>query len=157
MKTIKQIAEEIGVSKQAVQKRISREPLCTSIQEYICIQQGTKYIDESGETLIKKAFEGKVYTGVAGNVDIDNNNSVDTVHALINMLQNELDVKNKQIQELTAALEHTTASLQAAQALHAGTMQKRLEATDIKSGDIADEKHGNKIWNWFRGKKAEDR
>jgi len=49
------------------------------------------------------------------------------------MLQSELDSKNKlideqqqTIRELTAALENTTASLHAAQSLHAGTMQKQL-------------------------------
>jgi hypothetical protein len=49
------------------------------------------------------------------------------------MLRCELDVKNKQIEDLTsanrdltAALEHTTASLNAAQVLHAGTMQNNL-------------------------------
>ena len=32
MKTIRQIADEIGVSKQAVFKKIKREPLSTSLQ-----------------------------------------------------------------------------------------------------------------------------
>ena len=30
-KTIKQIAYEMGVTKQAVQKRLSREPLCSGV------------------------------------------------------------------------------------------------------------------------------
>lgn len=148
MKTIKQIAGEIGVSKQAVQKRISREPLCTSIQPYIYMEVGTKYIDETGEKLIKEAFEGKVYTTVADNEPIDKAETVDTVHTLINMLQNELDVKNKQIQELTAALENTTASLHAAQVLHAGTMQNRLEPGDTEDTAVSK----NRLWNWFRKK-----
>ena len=48
MKTIKQIAEEIGVSKQAVQKRIAREPLCTHLCPHIQTENGTKYIDDTG-------------------------------------------------------------------------------------------------------------
>ena len=55
-KTIRQIAEELGVSKQAVQKRMSRKPLCTSIQMYISTVHGVKYIDDVGETIIKMAF-----------------------------------------------------------------------------------------------------
>ena len=130
MKTIKQLADEIGVSKQAVQKRIAREPLYTCIQPYIHTKQGTKYIDDEGERLIIEAFGDKVYTEVADNVHIDKNNHV---HTLVTMLQEQLQVKDRQIEardiqigELTAALENTTASLHAAQALHAGTMRKQL-------------------------------
>lgn len=131
MKTIKQIADEIGVSKQAVQKRLSREPLYTSTQPYIHTKQGTKYIDEQGEKLIISAFNGKVYTKVADNVHIDETDN--HVYTLIATLQEQLQIKDRQISdlqksngELTAALENTTASLQAAQALHAGTMHKQL-------------------------------
>lgn len=56
-KTIKQIADELGVTKQAVQKRLSREPLCTSVQPYISTVGSTKYIDGDGENLIKSAFQ----------------------------------------------------------------------------------------------------
>ena len=42
------------------------------------------------------------------------------------MLQRELGVKNEQIDELTTALSETSKALHAAQALHAGTMQKQL-------------------------------
>ena len=130
MKTIKQIADEIGVSKQAVQKRIAREPLYTSLRLCISTNKGTKYIDEIGEHLIKTAFSLREET--TGHIDVADNrdNHVDT---LISMLQRELDAKNEQlaakdeqIDKLTAALENTTASLHAAQALHAGTMQKQL-------------------------------
>ena len=54
---------------------------------------------------------------------------------VIEILQAELESKNKQlaskdrqIEDLTRALENTTASLQAEQALHAGTMQKQLSS-----------------------------
>lgn len=66
-KTIKQIADEIGVSKQAVQKRISRDPLYTSIQPYIDTVDGTKYIAVVGENLIKSAFLGNERQPVADN------------------------------------------------------------------------------------------
>ena len=60
---------------------------------------------------------------------------------LLLLLQQELEAKNEQIRQLTltvkeqaenitaltAALENTTTSLKAAQALHAGTMQERIE------------------------------
>lgn len=140
MKTIKQIADEVGATKQAVQKRLSREPLKTSIQAHISTVDGTKYIDDDGVKLIIAAYEGMdkpVDAPVDGGIDT----STDTVQTLISMLQKELDIKNKQIEDLTSALEHTTASLHAAQALHAGTMQKAL----------TDGKEQEKPAGFFRG------
>lgn len=48
-KTIKQLAEELGVSKQAIQKRLTREPLRSSVAPYISTVGGTKYIEVVGE------------------------------------------------------------------------------------------------------------
>ncbi|MBR5584413.1 MAG: hypothetical protein IKW21_07800, partial [Lachnospiraceae bacterium] len=61
-----------------------------------------------------------------------------TLQATIDLLQEQLRIKDQQLEtkdkqiaaqqeqltQLTAALDHTTTSLQAAQALHAGTMQQ---------------------------------
>jgi hypothetical protein len=41
-------------------------------------------------------------------------------------LSGELEIKNKQIADLSVALERTAESLQIAQALHGGTIQKQL-------------------------------
>lgn len=151
MKTIKQIADEIGVSKQTIQKRISREPLYTSIQLYISTQQGTKYIDENGENLIKSVFSNKVYTKVADNVYED---KLDTVHTLINILQEQLQAKDKligeqqqSIHELTSALDNTTNSLHAAQALHAGTMKKQLISSDTITENFETENPKKKFFD----------
>ena len=55
MKTIRQIADEIGVSKQAVYKRYKGK-LYTVCAPYAHTEQGTLYIDEQGENLIKQDF-----------------------------------------------------------------------------------------------------
>jgi chromosome segregation ATPase len=97
---------------------------------------GTIHISEEGETLIKSAFETNTPQTKFAEVSANQFPVVSgEVSTLITMLQQELDAKNrqlenkdKQIGELTAALENTTASLHAAQALHAGTMHKQLEA-----------------------------
>lgn len=139
MKTIRHIADELGVSKQSIQKRLSREPLCTNIQPYISTQQGTKYIDDDGILLIKLAFSDRVYTPVADNVPMDKQG---TVHTMITMLQQELNAKNEQIKELNARLAESNTALvaaqqtaQAAQALHAGTIQQQLpEPSSMRRG-----------------------
>lgn len=136
-KTIKQIADELGVSKQAVQKRMSREPLYTKIQPYIATVAGMKYIADIGEKLIKATFLPEEPATASIPTGIDKN---DPVYTLMSILQTELEsnraelaTKNQQIAELNARLADTTAALmtaqqtaQAAQALHAGTLRKQL-------------------------------
>ena len=55
MKTIRQIADELGVSKQAVYKRFKGK-LHTVCAPYAHTEQGVLYLDEQGETLIKQDF-----------------------------------------------------------------------------------------------------
>lgn len=108
-KTIRQIAEELGVSKQAVQKRISREPLHSSVYAYIDKVGGVLYIAYTGEKLIKQAFlkDDRIQIG---------DNQLTTLYTplstpvstptdkLYEILKEELEAKNKQIEELTKEL-----------------------------------------------------
>ena len=55
MKTIRQIADELGVSKQAVYKRFKGK-LHTVCAPYAHTEQGVLYLEERGETLIKQDF-----------------------------------------------------------------------------------------------------
>lgn len=55
-KSIKQIADEIGVSKQAIFKKIKREPLSTSLQQFISTVDGRLMVSVDGEKIIKQAF-----------------------------------------------------------------------------------------------------
>jgi len=139
MKTIKQIAVEVGVTKQAVQKRIARQPLKDSLKAHITVVDGTNYIDDEGEKIIKDVYK---YTDAVIGTDSDVHMRLDigqgtdkTIDTLISMLQNELEVKNKQIEDLSVALVAAQQTAQAAQALHAGTMQTQQieEKTEKKS------------------------
>jgi len=130
VKTIKQIADEVGVSKTAVRKKITPE-LKTRFSETV---SGVIYILPEGESIIKKAFAStRPQTAFAG--DSENLFAEDSGHVsvLIDILQKELNIKNEQIKELNNRLAESNAALvaaqqsaQAAQALHAGTMQKQL-------------------------------
>jgi len=124
MKTIKQIADEIGATKTAVQKRIARDPLYTQLSPHITMRGGTKYIDKKGETIIKSAFRS-----VDKDMDMGIDTGIDRVNMLISIIneqQKTIQGQSDSIRELTKALEHTTASLNAAQALHAGTIKQQL-------------------------------
>ena len=136
MKTIRQIADEIGVSKTAVSKQIANLGLRSGLRK-----NGNQFaIDEHQEALIKQAFFEKS--------QIENENQSQTktqtenrevgdlvcvLQATIDTLQGQLEVKDRQIEQqaqtitrLTDALAAAQQTAAAAQALHAGTIQQQL-------------------------------
>ncbi|MGL5254253.1 MAG: hypothetical protein ACRC9L_04525 [Brevinema sp.] len=168
-KTIKQIADELGVSKTAVRKKMSDE-VKTKFAETV---SGVIYISVSGENLIKQAFSRDEpqteVSGVCGNQFPPVSGQVSGEFAVvIEVLKQQLEVKDRQIEqqqqsikELTAALENTTDSLKAAQALHAGTIHQQLEnlppisinqlndQQDIPSAEL---NRKQRFWSKFFGK-----
>lgn len=56
IKTIREIADEIGVSKQAVFKKINRQPLSTELMGLTATIGGRLMVSVDGERLIKRAF-----------------------------------------------------------------------------------------------------
>lgn len=138
MKTIRQIADEIGVSKTAVNKQIANLGLRSGLRK-----NGNQFaIDEHQEALIKQAFSEKSQT------EIENQSQTKTqtekhevgdlvcvLQATIDTLQGQLEVKDRQIEQqaqtitrLTDALAAAQQTAVAAQALHAGTIQQQLVA-----------------------------
>jgi len=95
MKTIKEIAEEIGVSKQAVYKRYKGK-LHESVKLYVRTVDGTIRIMEQGENIIKQDFSSDT-TYAWRSMER-------TCEELVFMLKRELMIKNRQITELTAVI-----------------------------------------------------
>jgi hypothetical protein len=56
MKTIKQIAEEIGVSKQAIFYKMNKPPLSETLKPFMDKFDGVLTVFPNGEKLIKQAF-----------------------------------------------------------------------------------------------------
>lgn len=161
-KTIKQIADELRVSKQAVWQRVKRSAeLSAMLADHSETVNGTVYVDDVLEQRIKEQYperptvdetpinigETVDETGVnvdkttvnkAQNVDetsseIDVNTLIVTLQNTVDTLQQQLTVKDNQIDELTVMLKASqeqqatlVSALTAAQALHAGTIQERL-------------------------------
>ena len=161
MKTIRQIADEIGVSKQAVYKRYKGK-LHTVCAPYTHTEQGVLYLSEQAETLIKQDFlkddrsNGALRMRSIGAVPEQSQEAgvVAVLQATIDTLQGQLEVKDRQIEELNARLAEVSAALlaaqqtaAAAQALHAGTIQQQLltgEAGADQQGQEPEQKRG-----WF--------
>jgi len=155
MKTIRQIADEIGVSKTAVSKQIANLGLRSGLRK-----NGNQFaIDEHQEALIKQAFFEKS--------QIENENQSQTktqtenrevgdlvcvLQATIDTLQGQLEVKDRQIEQqaqtitrLTDALAAAQQTAAAAQALHAGTIQQQL----ITGEAGADQQEPEQKRGWF--------
>ncbi len=166
MKTIKEIADELGVDKQKVYRYIKQHCISEAHHEAhhdVLQRNGVKYYDETAEALIKQGLLAKSASSEAlhevhheahqNHINEAVGDTVDVVRdALISMLQGELEsknqqlaVKDKQIDDLNARLAEVSAALvaaqqtaQAAQALHAGTIQQQLIAgeTDVETEDL---------------------
>ena len=165
MKTIRQIADEIGVSKQAVYKR-SKGKLHTVCAPYAHTEQGVLYLSEQAETLIKQDFL-KDNRSNGAHTDTLTERSIGAVleqsqeagvvavlQATIDTLQGQLEVKDRQIEQQTQTITRLTDALAAAQqtaaaaqALHAGTIQQQLlsgEASTERQSQEPEQKRG-----WF--------
>lgn len=99
-KTIKQIADELGVTKQAVHQKRKSKGLSTALQPFTTTVDGIVYISVDGEKLIKQAFSDIERKQVDGSFTP----SFTPDNPLYGILKDELQAKNKQIEELTTEL-----------------------------------------------------
>ena len=121
-KTIKQLADELGVSKTAIRKYMSEE-----------FRQEHTETDRNGVITITQSG-CKLIAEIIGNnrkpIAETNENTVPDVltipREVWEALQRELDSKNKTIADLTAALKEEQLNVKSAQTLHAGTMGRQM-------------------------------
>lgn len=171
MKTIRQIADEIGVSKQAVFKKIKREPLSTSLRGLTVTVDGRLMVEVDGEKLIKQAFseikpsttDNQLTGMVDGLVDAPSTKSegktaevdgvISVLQATIDTLQGQLEVKDRQIEQqaqtitrLTDALAAAQQTVATAQALHAGTIQQQIHAGETGADQQEQEPEEKRSW-----------
>ena len=163
-KTIKEIADELGVSKTAVSKQIANLGLRSSLRK-----NGNQFaIENQQEKLIKMAFRKNKQREIAGENLVSDEQSQTTnanqsqtenhevcdlvcvLQTTVDTLQEQLSVKDQQIRELNARLAECSTALlaaqetaRAAQALHAGTIQQQLSdgedrvAASVPNGQAA--------------------
>ena len=130
MKTIRQIADEIGVSKQAVFKKIKREPLSTSLQGLTATVDGRLMVEVDGEKLIKQAFseiapsttDNQLTGAVDGLVDAPST----TDNQLTGAVDGLVDAPSTKNAEKTAEVDGVISVLQAT----IDTLQGQLEVKD---------------------------
>ena len=149
--SIKEIADTVGVSKTAVRKKIEKLGLQTEL-----LKNGNKItVDENVAKQIITAFdrptENETQTEFANQNDNEFSKVIEILQAELESKNKQLASKDRQIEDLTRALENTTASLQAEQALHAGTMQKQLSSGEEQEQAEDQEKTKNdKKRHWWQ-------
>jgi len=130
VKTIKQIADEIGVSKQAIRNQIAKLGLQSSLQK-----NGNQFaIDEEQETAIKQSFKKISQSENAKQAQSNSQNENDSLCVVVSILQEQLRVKDEQLAEKDRQIKDLTDTVKSqAQSINAdrhnelaGTLQMQL-------------------------------
>ena len=124
MKTIKQIADELGIDKQKVYRFVKKNHI-NEVHHEALQKNDVKHYDEVAESLIKSAFlESEVHHEALQTTS--NDAVIDVLLMQSEALQKELEIKNRQIEELTKMLADNQKLLDQAQQLHAMSEKKIL-------------------------------
>lgn len=133
-----ELAKILKVSRQAVYSRLTKD-----LSSYVKLVDGKKQLDIA-------VLE---YLGV-NKVDNNMSSEIDTI---VKTLTAELDIKNKQIDslqqqvsQLTEALQNTTQSLMAAQALHASSVKQLGDGSQSEEQSSSPGKKS--FWSRFKKK-----
>lgn len=154
MKTIKQIADELGVSKTAVRNKIENLGLRSSLQK-----NGNQFaIDENQEMLIKSCFCEKEPQTANRKPVSEETETFRLLSDMVSVLKEQLSEKDRLISSLQNSLNLTTEalvsaqeSIKAAQLLHANAEQKmklveQKEEEQIKETENIHRKCWWKFW-----------
>lgn len=160
-KTIKEIAKELCVSKQAVYKRYKGK-LHTVCAPYAHTVNGVLYLADQGVEIIRQDFAANPCSTSSGahtehirSAPAEQPQSdaiIGVLQATIDTLQQQLEIKDKQIESQAATIEHLSSALSAAQALHAGTIQHQLTAGHEQEANIVFGKKTNWLSKLLRRK-----
>lgn len=145
LKSISEIAAALGVTRQAVYKKIKSNPeLSTRLQEFTVNRGKTTVYSLQGQELIKQTFEnGGAVNGkpnVYSKPKTTDGKLIDSLQAQVELISKQLSVKDSQIASLqsqvstlTETVKELTIALKAAQALHG--MDKQQKAIDLKPAE----------------------
>lgn len=136
-KTIKEVADELGVSKDKVKYQIRKLPNLPG--EFTYLENNITYLTKHGELAIKEKLLGKLPSKenkLLGNLPSVGEQNDSAFEKVIDILERELEIKNKQIEDLSSALVSAQKAAATAQALHAGTIQKQLQESESEKEEV---------------------
>lgn len=156
MKTVAELSKELNISTQALYKKIKACNLTVG-NGGLKVVNHIKHITPHGEAVLK----GKS----SSNQSTVTNQTNQPPTEFATYLQEQIKIKDEQIHSLqeentrlVTALENVTSSLQAAQALHAGTIQQQLESGSADITEPAEPKESKKhgIFARFFGRASQE-
>ncbi|MCI5494974.1 MAG: hypothetical protein MR407_01370 [Roseburia sp.] len=106
-KTIKQIADELQIDKQRVYRYIKANHINEALRE-AHQKNNVKYYDEAAQMQIKKAFAAKITSKRStskSTSDLHHEALNEALLDTIEMLKNELKIKNEQIEKMHVLLD----------------------------------------------------
>jgi len=128
MKTIKQLSDDIGISKVSLYKLLKRD----DIKAHVFKQDSVTVVDETGESLIKTYYSWEKNADVNYTVDGSvNENSQAKNEEMIAFLQEQLREKDNQINALLELLSNSQ-KLQVTQLLSVKSMEEAAPAAEKK-------------------------
>lgn len=138
MVTIKQLADEIGVSKTAVSKKIDK----LGLRKQLSMQDNQWFIPDNVIATLKEAFEAnRKSQTVFGNKS-------QTVDTLVSTLQEQIKQKDEQINAQNKQIEALLVAIDQAQKLQ-GIAEQKLKAIEDKQTNVTPHRR----W-WPFGKKS---
>ena len=174
LKTIKELADEIGVSKQAVWQKIKKES-SIDLRQFTSKKGNTVYVDVDGQKVIKSAFFNKTSTKKRQQkvfIDDNVNDSIDSVSEekeeilFLRNLVSELQLEKKEIHKLLdqqqrlalqdkKLLEEYKEEINELKSLMVPVREDEKESVARKSNDIdkikeEPEKKNKKWWHFGR-------
>ncbi len=174
LKTIKELADEIGVSKQAVWQKIKKES-SIDLRQFTSKKGNTVYVDVDGQKVIKNAFfnktstkkrQQKVFVDDNVNDSVDGNTEGNEEILFLRNLVSELQSEKKELHKLLdqqqrlalqdkKLLEEYKEEINELKSLMVPLREDEKESVERKSNDIdkiKEEPHKkNKKW-WHFGR-----
>ena len=174
LKTIKELADEIGVSKQAVWQKIKKES-SIDLRQFTSKKGNTVYVDVDGQKVIKSAFfnktstkkrQQKVFVDDNVNDSVDGNTEGNEEILFLRNLVSELQSEKKELHKLLdqqqrlalqdkKLLEEYKEEINELKSLMVPLREDEKESVERKSNDIdkiKEEPHKkNKKW-WHFGR-----
>lgn len=140
-KTVRELSNLFGVSKQAINKRMTSEFRNQHVTNKTIKGVKTMLVDSSGEKLLKQAFNSDNKQQHS-----DNQNSqlvVDVLREQVDSQKKELDIKNEQIKKLQTLLDQS-------QQLQLMSEKKIEEMQKIENKEEEPHTQKKKKWSLFR-------
>lgn len=150
MKTVAELSKELNISTQALYKKIKACNLTVG-NGGLKVVNRVKHITPHGEAVLK----GKSPSNQSAVTNQPTNEFATYLQGQIKIKDEQIHSLQEENARLVTALENVTASLQAAQALHAGTIRQQLESGSTDTTEPKEsKKHG--IFARFFGKASQE-